>query len=68
MQKLASEFAKASESLKNWGLGEGEDLGVSHLCSFLFEIGVLNLVLGRIDSFSIYVWSSECCSEQLCEP
>ncbi|KAG9036812.1 hypothetical protein FRB95_007910 [Tulasnella sp. JGI-2019a] len=27
MQKLGDEFAKASEALKQWGLGEGEDLG-----------------------------------------
>lgn len=28
LQKLAVDFTRASESLKNWGLGEGEDLGV----------------------------------------
>ncbi|KAF8580310.1 hypothetical protein K439DRAFT_1415439 [Ramaria rubella] len=27
LQKLAVDFTRASESLKNWGLGEGEDLG-----------------------------------------
>ncbi|KAF8528519.1 hypothetical protein BU17DRAFT_22976, partial [Hysterangium stoloniferum] len=27
LQKLAGDFTRASESLKQWGLGEGEDLG-----------------------------------------
>jgi hypothetical protein len=28
LQKLAVDFTRASESLKTWGMGEGEDLGV----------------------------------------
>ncbi|TFY52727.1 hypothetical protein EVJ58_g9852, partial [Rhodofomes roseus] len=31
MQRLSADFAKASEALKTWGMGEGDDLGVSSL-------------------------------------
>ena len=28
LQRLSTDFAKASEALRTWGAGEGEDLGV----------------------------------------
>ncbi len=28
LQKLATDWGKASEALRTWGLGEGDDLGV----------------------------------------
>ncbi|KAJ7677834.1 hypothetical protein DFH06DRAFT_975437 [Mycena polygramma] len=31
MQKLAVDFSKASEALRVWGVGEGDDLGVRAL-------------------------------------
>ena len=33
LQRLSVDIAKASEALRNWGLGEGDDLGVSTLSS-----------------------------------
>lgn len=33
LQKLAVDYAKAAESLKMWGQGEGDDLGVSYIRS-----------------------------------
>ncbi|GJJ14086.1 hypothetical protein Clacol_008343 [Clathrus columnatus] len=45
MQKLAMDFAKASESLKSWGLGEGDDLSdvLTHSASIFAHLsGALN--------------------------
>ena len=44
LQKLAVDFARASESLKSWGLGEGEDLGVR-----LFLL-LLSVIYSRVQS------------------
>jgi hypothetical protein len=29
LEKLSADYSKASEALKAWGLGEGDDLGVN---------------------------------------
>jgi len=40
LQKLSVDFAKASEALRTWGLGEGDDLGVCEI-SKLYLVAIL---------------------------
>jgi hypothetical protein len=69
MQKLAIDTARAAETLKLWGQGEGDDLGVSIVSSF----PTLNLAdplpaLGRTFSFR---WNDHAflrCIKQICCP
>ena len=47
LQKLAADFSRASESLKSWGLGEGEDLGVGLFLSPPSVAYAVTHLLGR---------------------
>ena len=34
LRRLSLDFTKASEALRGWGMGEGDDLGVDHVVIF----------------------------------
>ncbi|PFH49461.1 hypothetical protein AMATHDRAFT_63163 [Amanita thiersii Skay4041] len=52
LQQLSVDFAKASEALRTWGLGEGDDLGVRHSRHLLFLVTVAKHLFSLQDILS----------------
>jgi hypothetical protein len=56
VQKLSADFTKASDALRTWGLGEGDDLGVCCISVFLdmYSCSIQDILSGSTTMLTLF--------------
>ena len=66
LQRLATDWGKAADALRTWGVGEGDDLGVCHIPSFSIIRLNCQRTLGYLFSSRSHVLAGVSCNGSVC--